>query len=272
MTTWYLLREKQPRDAAQNMAVDQHLLELVETGVLDAPVLRTYAWTRPTLSLGYHQQWRQTVDLEALARHGIDLVRRWTGGRGVLHDHGEITYSVVAPTKEPFSTRIAHNYRLIGTALARFTHLEASPAVMAETGESAAQVRSKRHLPCFASISDAEIEKSGRKLIGSSQKIGRGAFLQHGSIPMIHRTRVLEEITRTEQDMSGLMASLEEHFAAASVPLPGRKALVDRLIDAFAMIFHTEFRDLEDLGYPDNNEVNRIASSSFTMEAWTFRK
>ena len=272
MAPWYLLRENQPRDAAQNMAVDQHLLELVERGIVDAPVLRIYAWTRPTLSLGYHQQWQQTVDQDALTRHGIDLVRRWTGGRGVLHDLNEITYAVIAPLKEPFTTRITHNYKLIGTALARFTHLDASPATMAETAEDPTEIRRKRHLPCFASISDSEIEKSGRKLIGSSQKLGKGAFLQHGSIPMIHRTGILEEITRTKQDMSGFMTSLEEHFTQAGVPLPNRDVLVDRLIDAFTAIFQANFRNLAELGYPKSNDIDRIAGASFEQDAWTFRK
>ena len=59
-------------------------------------VLRCYGWSRPTLSLGRHQQALGRYDLQALAARGIDVVRRPTGGRAILHDC-EVTYSVTAP-------------------------------------------------------------------------------------------------------------------------------------------------------------------------------
>jgi len=272
LSFWYLLHETTPRTAAENMAVDEHLLELVSGGRLARPVLRTYSWEKPTLSLGYHQQWRKTCDLDALHRHDIDLVRRWTGGRGVLHDSGEITYAVIAPTTPPFEDRVTHNYRLIGEALARFTFLEASPAQMSDRAESRESIRGKRHLPCFASISTAEIEKAGRKLIGSSQKLGDGAFLQHGSIPIIHRTEVLEEITVTPEPMAGYMTSLTDHYAAANLPLPDRATLLDELTHAFAETFAIDFRRLSSEGFPDAGRVDDLVRTRYATEAWTFRK
>jgi len=272
MTTWYLLRDLKPRPGAENMAVDRHLLELTEQGLVDAPVLRLYAWSTPTLSLGYHQQWRRTVDKEALTRHGVDLVRRWTGGRGVLHDFDEITYAVIAKMAAPFSTRLKQNYRLIGEALEDFTRLDTSPATLVRDGERPEEVRRNRHLPCFASLGESEIEKGGRKLIGSSQKLGRNAFLQHGSIPLVHRTRVLEEITGTQVQMEGYMTSLEEHYAAADLPLPPRAALLDRLSTCFARRFGISFRPISELGYPDEAEVARITDACFGQDEWTFRK
>ena len=271
MTDWYLLREREALSADHNMAVDSHLLELMETGELEAPVLRTYAWSKPTLSLGYHQQWRKTVVVEALQKYDIDLVRRWTGGRGVLHDHDEITYSLVAPTRAPFSTRIGHNYKLIGEALATFTDLGRVQAALAE-GENPSQVRRKRHLPCFASLSRSEIETRGRKLIGSSQKVGRGAFLQHGSIPLIHRLDVLEEITGSPVSMDGLMTSLQDHYRAAGLECPPREVLISRLIDAFGATFGVHFQDLAGLGLPRPEDVSQIRRQRFAQNDWTYRK
>ena len=254
------------------MAVDEHLLDLVSRGLIDRPVLRTYSWARPTLSLGYHQQWAKTCDREALIRHGIDLVRRWTGGRGVLHDCDEITYAVIAPTRLPFESKVTHNYRLIGEALARFSHLELSPARSATRAESPETLRGKRHLPCFASISTAEIEKEGRKLIGSSQKLGDGAFLQHGSIPMSHRTGVLEEITKTREPMAGYMTSLTEHYASAGLPLPDRATLLAQLTAAFAETFDATFTPLEATGRPDPDRVAELTRTRYQTDDWTFRK
>ncbi len=272
LQSWYLLIEEEPREAAVNMAVDQHLLELVDREVLAAPVLRVYAWARPTLSLGYHQQWRRTVRMEALQEYGIDLVRRWTGGRAVLHDHGEITYSVIAPIVPPFVPRVRHNYRLIGEALERFTDLGMSKGNLEQEDRDSASARSMKHTPCFASLSPSEIETRGKKLIGSAQKLGKKGFLQHGSIPLIHRPEVLEAVTGTKLDMSRFMVSLEEHYRNAGLPMPARDELVKSLVQAFEMRFGIRFRDIGEGGYSKGKEVAEIADNQFQRDHWTFRK
>ena len=61
------------------------------------PALRLYRWGgRPTLSLGLHQRHLESHWL-ALARVGrLDLVRRPSGGRAVLHG-GDLSYALVWP-------------------------------------------------------------------------------------------------------------------------------------------------------------------------------
>ncbi|HEV2149493.1 MAG TPA: hypothetical protein VGR37_18985, partial [Longimicrobiaceae bacterium] len=73
------------------MAVDAALAESVRQGGL--PVLRFYRWDPPCLSLGRNQPAAGRYDLDALRARGVDVVRRPTGGRAVLHDR-ELTYSV----------------------------------------------------------------------------------------------------------------------------------------------------------------------------------
>lgn len=272
MNTWYLLSEQEPQEAAVNMAVDQHLLELTESGRLDRPVLRIYAWKRPTLSLGYHQQWKQTVDQDALKTHGVDLVRRWTGGRAVLHDCDEITYSLTAGFQEPFGKRVTHNYRLIGQALEAFTNIGEATGKRWETEETTADVKKMRHAPCFASLSQSEIETMGKKLIGSAQKLGKDCFLQHGSIPLSHRANVLEAVTGARLDMNSFMISLTDLYENAGRPLPDRSLLVSLLVQAFAMEFQVKFQDFEATGIMDRHAILQIAKDKFQSDAWTYRK
>ena len=59
-------------------------------------VLRVYSWSAPTLSFGRNQVALNAYDRSRLAERGIDVVRRPTGGRAILHDR-EVTYSVVGP-------------------------------------------------------------------------------------------------------------------------------------------------------------------------------
>jgi lipoate-protein ligase A len=74
----------------ENMARDEALL------AEGTPALRFYRWSPPCVSLGYFQNAAADIDLDYLTREGIDLVRRPTGGRAVLHEH-ELTYAVVLP-------------------------------------------------------------------------------------------------------------------------------------------------------------------------------
>ena len=272
MSHWYLLKETRARSAAANMAVDQYLLDLVESQRLNHPILRIYAWERPSLSLGYHQVWNRAVDPAALKRHGIDLVRRWTGGRAVLHDYDEITYAVIAPYGSPFTNKISHNYALIGASLERFVQIPKGLAMMAESGETASETIKKRHLPCFASISTSEIEKSGKKLIGSSQKLGTKGFLQHGSIPLIHRLEVLREVTLVQQDMSGLMTSLTDHWTSAGLALPSHSQLVDRLVDSFGQQFQVCFQPLDEAATIDSKALSELVDHRYGHTSWTLRK
>ncbi len=77
------------------MAVDEVLWRRVRVGG-SPPTVRLYAWAPATLSVGYGQSIERDIDLDALERFGIPMVRRPTGGRAVLHDR-EVTYSVVFP-------------------------------------------------------------------------------------------------------------------------------------------------------------------------------
>src|SRR5215210_2955869 len=87
---WRLLHVP-PRGGAENMARDVALMHRARsTGEV---VFSIYQWTTPTLSLGRNQRAKGCYDLDRMRSCGIDVVRRPTGGRALLH-HREVTYSV----------------------------------------------------------------------------------------------------------------------------------------------------------------------------------
>src|SRR3989454_11069569 len=90
---WRLLHDP-PGEGAWNMAVDEVLLDGVAAGS-GPPTLRFYTWTPACLSLGYFQPF-SVVNVEGCRGLGVDVVRRPTGGRAILHDR-ELTYSVALP-------------------------------------------------------------------------------------------------------------------------------------------------------------------------------
>src|SRR5438105_7871697 len=91
--SWRLLVDP-AAGGAWNMAVDEVLLDGVAAGTTP-PTLRFYEWMPPCLSLGYFQPF-EVVDVDGCRALGIEVVRRPTGGRAILHDR-ELTYSVALP-------------------------------------------------------------------------------------------------------------------------------------------------------------------------------
>jgi lipoyl(octanoyl) transferase len=177
---WRLIRSG-PLGGGMNMALDQALFEGVSQG-RSGPVLRIYRWRRPTVSLGYFQDGRRTLDLAACAAGGVDIVRRITGGRTVLH-HQEITYAVIAPQGlPPFSGGILEDYRVIASILQETIASFGIPALLQPRPSRKAAAHA--HQACFFAPSSYELVCSGVKMAGSAQKRDGQAFLQHGSIPI----------------------------------------------------------------------------------------
>src|SRR5688500_20280749 len=86
-----------PRCGAENMARDSALqTRAARTG---ETVFSIYSWARPTLSFGRHQPAAGHYDPEKITAASVDVVRRPTGGRAILH-HREVTYSVTAPIED----------------------------------------------------------------------------------------------------------------------------------------------------------------------------
>ncbi len=182
MNRWKLL-DTGAGFGAVNMAIDEALLARAQAGG-ELPVLRFYTWEPSAVSLGRFQKIEDAVDVDACRRRNIDIVRRVTGGRAVLHYH-ELTYSIVARADDPlFSPTVLGTYKVIAQGLrAGLAHLGISAELVSRSGRHASRVeKSPKDPACFASPSWYELLVAGRKIVGSAQRRMRGAFLQHGSI------------------------------------------------------------------------------------------
>jgi lipoate-protein ligase A len=167
---------------AENMALDEALMTRArESGEW---ILRVYSWSRPTVSFGRNQTALGGYDMARLAASNVDVVRRPTGGRAILH-HREITYSVTAPVENAGDLRESYGRinRLLLAAL-RALGVDAAVAGSVEARRTGGNPVPEQPglLPCFHHPSPGEIMAGGRKLAGSAQWRCNGALLQHGSI------------------------------------------------------------------------------------------
>ncbi len=167
---------------AENMARDEALLRKVIAGE-SAPCIRFYQWRPAGLSLGRFQRIDKGVDMDACKRHGVDVVRRLTGGEAVLHDD-EITYSIVIPfTHTKFYGRgVVDTYKTISRALVKGLELTGVKSTIA--GEAPTRPDPAGQGVCFYTPTVNEIVAGGRKIIGSAQTREKLIILQHGSIPI----------------------------------------------------------------------------------------
>lgn len=142
---------------------------------LHPPTLRFYTWSPVAISLGYHQAkfpdfWQQLIWND----QPIDLVRRPSGGRAVLHQ-GELTYALIA---SGFAVSRTEAYREICEFLIEGWR---SLSISLQYGQTRSGYM--HNLNCFGTATAADlITSDGNKLIGSAQLRRGSAVLQHGSM------------------------------------------------------------------------------------------
>jgi lipoate-protein ligase A len=197
---------------ARQMAVDDALLTLCGQGH-SPPTLRLFSFRPACLSLGRFQP----TPSETCREPGLEVVRRPTGGRAVLHC-GDICYSVIAPTDHPLvAGSILQSYAKIARALAEAMAILGLPPLQ----EAAAQGPLPASDWCFEALAPHELAVDGAKLVGSAQLRRDGVLLQQGSIRLARpggqpsELASLEEAVGRRVSRSEMAAALVEGFGRA---------------------------------------------------------
>lgn len=248
-----------PRPAADNMARDTALIDRArETG---ETVLSVYSWETPTLSLGRNQLAAGRYDREKIAAAGLEVVRRPTGGRALIHHH-EVTYSVTGPIADGVSLHAS--YERINEIL-----IEAlkQMGVDAAPSSSGSPTPAPGELPCFSSPAEGELIADGAKLVGSAQYRERGAFLQHGSILVRDDQRLIASLLiPTGNGMVSPMASTLSE-------LLGREPSADEVSDnLFAAVRKREDSNATVIDEASVEVRSRRYLEHYRNELWTWRR
>lgn len=151
------------------MAADLALLDAVAAG--GPPVLRLYRFDPPALTLGRFQP-ATDVDGDACARWGVEVARRPTGGRALLHGP-DLTYAVALRAAPGQS--VDDSYRFLAAGLIAGLGMLGVTAAVACAGGPRGPV-------CMAAQQGADLRVGERKVCGSAQVRRRGVVLQHGSV------------------------------------------------------------------------------------------
>ena len=175
-------------DGKTNMDIDAQLLEQSIKEQSQDAIFRLYGWSPACVSLGRNQK-DDFVDYHWLKSKNIDVVRRLTGGRALLHDD-EITYSFICPVSYlKNGGNVVESYKEICQILIdAFANYGIELTLGGEKG-----VHTKFDY-CMLVSTGADLCHNGKKLIGSAQFRKEGYILQHGSILYDYDKKLLEEI------------------------------------------------------------------------------
>ena len=257
---WRLLLAP-PRSGAENMARDTALqaraAETAET------VFSVYSWTRPTLSFGRNQPATGVYDLERIQAAALDVVRRPTGGRAILHNR-EVTYSVTAPldSAEPLRAAYARINRILLDGLARL-------GVVAGVAASSERAPAPSIRPCFEAPGEGELVADGAKLVGSAQWREGGALLQHGSILVEDDQSSLNSFAADAMDDSFSPIGQPATLAALLGRAPDVAEVATAMFDAVRSLEDSDASEL------DEGEISAEALKHlprFLDEEWTWRR
>ncbi|MGD0281315.1 MAG: biotin/lipoate A/B protein ligase family protein [Dissulfurispiraceae bacterium] len=262
--TWRFI-DSGPCDAAYNMALDESVAAAVRKGE-SPPTLRFYGWLQPCVSIGAFQK-ISDIDTGYCADHDVQVVRRPTGGRGILHGE-ELTYSFSARNEGLFSQGLLDSYRRISSAFSLgLERLGLSVNMEVRRQRVSGLARSPL---CFQSTSYGELVSNGKKLIGSAQKRWGDGFLQQGSIPYKIDCATLAAVFKNKGPASGWARDGGEDF----VGLRGiiydfdNEEFRKHLKESFEILFGISL--LESL--PSSQEVAQahlLCSEKYRQPLWT---
>jgi lipoate-protein ligase A len=165
------------------MAVDEAILD----GVIkerSPETIRFFDFEPRAVTVGRLQRLDASL-LDACRRSNVDLVRRLTGGRMVVHAE-DFTFSFVVRASNPlFGGTIYQTYQAVSAPFLSTLRCMGIPvewrkaAIFAEKGKSSTASKSSL---CFDAVSRYEIVVQGRKIVGISQYRRADTILVQGTL------------------------------------------------------------------------------------------
>lgn len=159
---------------AEQLALDEALLEMAHEGLLSAPCVRTWTADRPAVVLGSSCRLDAEVDRPACRAAGVPILRRPSGGGTVLVGPGCVMWTVVAPHPEGAPGIEPLHAAHLGPLAAAVT------AALREAGRPGLRV--ERRGTSDLVVVDGVEHAAARKVSGTALRVRRCGVLYHGTL------------------------------------------------------------------------------------------
>ncbi len=207
-----------PRPGTAQMAIDTAMAShAAETGVV---MVRVYTWQPPAVSLGRSQP-AEEVRADVAAALGIDIVRRPSGGRAIVHSPRDITYSIAAPRGDPI------HEAPVEEAAARAASIVAG--ALRRLGVPAKTRGPTPYKPmgpiCLLASGSGDILVGNLKISGAAVLRGRRATLVHGVVLVEHSPSTWLALIRASKAEARLFQERVAGLESLGLPVrPGEMA------------------------------------------------
>ena len=219
-------------NGVDNMRIDSDILNNAIQNQSKEPVLRFYGWKPACVSLGRNQS-EENINVDFCKKNKIDIVKRVTGGRGLLHDN-EVTYSFICPCNFlDGGESIIKSYKEISSAI-----IEGLKILGIETELGNKKQKSASFDYCMSLSTGADLCYKGQKLVGSAQFRAHNYLLQHGSILFNYNKNIVENIFN-EKTIPNSIIGIEEIN-----PQLTRTDIVKAVTQGFNEYFKRPFRQI----------------------------
>jgi lipoate-protein ligase A len=158
----------------EDLAFEAWMLERAAEGVLCVSIS---SWSGPVVVLGYAQN-PDDADLDWCRANGVPVLRRLTGGTGVVH-RGDLGVALALPETHSWARGVAGLYDRFLDALEPALRAAGAELIRKQDPPHAARVRSPI---CFEDQLSDSLLVGGRKAVGCAQTRRRGAVLIHAAI------------------------------------------------------------------------------------------
>lgn len=185
-------------------------LQLVSNAKSGEAVLRFYQWSPYCISLGANQN-VNSINIDKAKLDKLDVVKRPTGGRAILHAE-ELTYSVIHPLIKPVSPK--NLYRDINLALKKglsiYNNIFSGIELESNQPHFPSFYKEEKSSLCFAVSAKSELNFGGKKLVGSAQRRMGEFILQHGSVLCgDYHKKIVDYLNVHEEEFAALKSELE---------------------------------------------------------------
>ena len=226
------------------MAIDSWLFNQCYRGLMP-PTLRFYTWSPAAISLGRNQRsWPIHWQNATWQQQSVDLVRRPTGGRAVLHE-GDLTYAIALSM--PTGNRRQAYEDLCQFLMQGWQKL----GIQLQFGQARRSYTSTAN--CFSTATRADLVLSnGYKLVGSAQAWQDHVVLQHGSMRLHPNRKLATQVFGMAPPPTLAIPAQIQNLAVDKI--------VDQLIQAAAICFGAKF-DCQSLCAEEWAAITAIANA-----------
>jgi len=241
-------------NAYRNMAIDNAILVANSKGLVP-PTVRFYYWVPSAITIGYFQSLEEEVDLLMCKKHGVDYVRRITGGGSVFHEN-ELTYSIViSEDHKKIPKNIMDSYGRICGAIIK--------------GLDNFGIKSVYH-----PIND--ILCNGKKISGNAQTRKHRTVLQHGTVLLDVDVEKMFSLLRVsdEKMVDKLVSDVKQRVTSVRNVL-NRKVPFSEIVNDMKKGFEDEFNSELFSGDLTEEEIylaDDFEKNCFSLEDWNHKR